>query len=125
MNQVELSEEQSSIVVRFLEKVRSHQGVSADDIRLLPHNNQTLFEELEDELSNRIKHVGKTYSGVKMVHFCKNTACENEIANYGLPRNFGSIVFWKFVEPMIIEAREKLGIQYIFRFAADMSYDKN
>lgn len=124
VSQSDLTEEQAKNVDSFIEKVRSHQGVSVDDIKLLPHKNQAQFEELEAELSHNIKHVGKTYSGVEMVHFCKNNACDDEIASYGLPRDFGKIVFWKFIVPKIIEARDNLGIQYFFLFAADMSNDK-
>lgn len=124
VKQSDLTDEQYKAVARFLEKVRTHQGVSIDDLKLLPKKNETLFEELEAELNHEITHVGKTYSGIELVHFCKNNACDELIRGFGLPRNFGEVVFWKFVVPKIVEARERIGIQYFFLFAADMSYER-
>lgn len=121
VSQSDLTSDQMKAVGHFLEKVRTHQGVSIEDLKLLPKKNESLFEELEAELNHEITHVGKTYSGIEMVHFCKNNACDDVIREMGLPRNFGEVVFWKFVVPKILEAREGIGIQYFFLFAADMS----
>lgn len=124
VSQLDLTSEQKKAVAKFLEKVRTHQGVSIEDIKLLPQKNEALFKELEAELNHEIAHVGKTYSGIELVHFCKNNSCDDIIRAFGLPRNFGEIVFWKFIVPKIVEARERVGIQYFFLFAADMSKER-
>lgn len=121
ISQSDLTEEQVVAIRGFLEKVRTHKGVTKEDLARLPQKNKSLFEELETELNQNITHVGKTYSGVELVHFCKNNAYDKEIANFSLPRNFGEVVFWKFIAPKIVAARKLIGIQYFFLFAADMT----
>lgn len=117
----DLTDEQVRALRGFLEKVRTHKGVTKKDLERLPQGNKSLFEELESELNQNITHVGKTYSGVELVHFCKNNAQDEAIKGFGLPRNFGEVVFWKFIVPKIMKARELIGIQYLFLFAADMT----
>lgn len=117
----DLTKDQMKALNGFLEKVRTHKGVTKEDLEQLPQGNKSLFEELESELNLNITHVGKTYSGVELVHFCKNNAMDEVIRNFRLPRNFGEVVFWKFIVPKIVEARELIGIQYFFLFAADMT----
>lgn len=121
ISQHDLTESQARALIDFLEKVRTHKGVTKEDLERLPQKNKSLFDELETELNQNITHVGKTYSGVELVHFCKNDAHDKEIKDLGLPRNFGEVVFWKFIVPKIVEARERIGIQYFFLFAADMT----
>lgn len=121
ISQHDLTENQVRALMGFLEKVRTHKGVTKEDLERLPQRNQTLFEELEAELNHNITHVGKTYSGVELVHFCKNNTYDELIRGLGLPRNFGEVVFWKFIVPKIVEARKLIGIQYFFLFAADMT----
>lgn len=121
VSQQDLTDEQVQALMNFLEKVRTHKGITKEDLERLPQKNQSLFEELEEELNQNITHVGKTYSGVELVHFCKNNAYDELIKGLGLPRNFGEIVFWKFIVPKIVEARQLIGIQYFFLFAADMT----
>lgn len=121
ISQHDLTEDQVRAFMGFLEKVRTHKGVTKEDLERLPQKNKSLFEELEEELNQNITHVGKTYSGVELVHFCKNNAHDEVIRDLGLPRNFGEVVFWKFIVPKIVEARKLIGIQYFFLFAADMT----
>ena len=121
ISQQDLTEGQVQALSGFLEKIRTHKGVTKEDLMSLPQRNKSLFEELEEELNQNITHVGKTYSGVELVHFCKNNACDELIRGFGLPRNFGEVVFWKFIVPKIVVAKELIGIQYFFLFAADMT----
>ena len=66
-------------------------------------------------------HVGKTYSSIELVHFCTNNACDKIWENFDFPHSIGIVIFWHFIVNKIIEARNILGIQYLFLFAADLS----
>ena len=37
------------------------------------------------------------------------------------PQSLGAVVFWGFTVPIIEEIRQKVGCQYLFLFAADLS----
>lgn len=37
------------------------------------------------------------------------------------PQSLGAVVFWGFVVPIIEDIRQKVGCQYLFLFAADLS----
>lgn len=105
----------------FLEKIRSHKGITKADLEQLPNNGSSLFEDLELELNKDITHVGKTYSAVELVHFCANDAVCNWWDHLQLPCSLGTLVFWHFIVPIVLQSRQLLGIQYFFLFAADLS----
>lgn len=68
----ELTEKQREGMTRFLEKIRTHKGVSKYDLDNLPKKMEQLFADLEKELSKEVTHVGRTYSSIELVHFCSN-----------------------------------------------------
>lgn len=119
----ELTNEQRRVLESFQEKIRSHKGITKHDLENLPRKKGKLFKDLEKELNKNITHVGKTYSGIELVHFCANNACDEIWEAYGLPHSIGIIIFWRFIVDKIIEARNILGIQYLFLFAADLSME--
>lgn len=80
-----------------------------------------MIADLKKELNKNDTHVGKTYSGIELVHFCANNACDDLWESFGLPHSIGVVMFWIFIVDKIIEARNILGIQYLFLFAADLS----
>ena len=69
-------------------------------------------------------HVGKTYSGIELVHFCANTSTDELWNSLSLPHPRGAVVFWNFVVPAILETVRWVGCQYLFLFAADLSDDQ-
>ncbi|MDE6337571.1 MAG: hypothetical protein K2L34_13480 [Muribaculaceae bacterium] len=117
----EFTEEQRAILNGLQEKIRSHKGITKLDLDNLPIKKEELFADLEKELNKNVTHVGKTYSGIELVHFCANNACDNLWESFGLPHSIGVVMFWIFIVDKIIEARNILGIQYLFLFAADLS----
>lgn len=116
-----LTETQQAALNRFQEKIRSHKGITKYDLDNLPVKKEELFADLERELDKNVTHVGKTYSGIELVHFCANNAFDGLWESYGLPHSIGVIMFWFFIVDKILEARKLLGIQYLFLFAADLS----
>lgn len=117
----DLTEKQRTDLNNFQEKIRSHKGITKFDLDNLPRKKEKLFADLERELSKNVTHVGKTYSGIELVHFCANNAFDDLWDRYEMPYSIGVVVFWYFIVNKIIEARKILGVQYLFLFAADLS----
>ncbi len=117
-----ISDELRAALNSVQEKIRSHKGITKLDLDKISKNTKAkLLADFEKELSKNVTHVGKTYSSIELVHFCANTDCTPIWESYGLPHSIGVIAFWKFVVDKILEARNILGIQYLFLFAADLS----
>ena len=125
LNDPDITDEQVVLFVKFLEKLRSHKGVTKSDLENLPQKDSTLLDDLEMELNNNITHVGKTYSAVELVHFCANDAYRDNWSLDMMEHTLGEVVYWKFVVPKVIEARRLMGVQYFYLFAADMSPDRD
>lgn len=105
----------------FLEKIRSHKGITKADLAQLPNRGGSLLEDLEMELNANITHVGKTYSAVELVHFCTNDDTRDWWDRLHMPCTLGTLVFWNHIVPIILQSRQLLGIQYFFLFAADLT----
>ena len=118
-----LSDSDKVIIEAVKEKVRSRKGLTKAELERIPKKNAKILEDLEQELNKNITHVGRTYSGVELVHFCANTATDDIWQNYGFPQARGSIVFWEYVVPVIMEVRQHVGCEFFFLFAADVSKD--
>ena len=117
----DLTDKQRADLNRFQEKIRSHKGITKFDLDNLPRKKEKLFADLEKEISKNVTHVGKTYSGIELVHFCTNNAFDDLWDRYEMPYSIGVVVFWYFIVNKIIETRKILGVQYLFLFAADLS----
>lgn len=119
-----LTEKQRRNMMSFQEKIRSHKGITKYDIDNLPNKKDELFRDLEKELNRNITHVGKTYSSIELVHFCKNDKYDDLWCDYAMPHPIGVVVFWKFVVEKILKIKDVIGIKYLFLFAADLSDDR-
>lgn len=117
----DLTDKQRADLNRFQEKIRSHKGITKFDLDNLPRKKEKLFADLEKEISKNVTHVGKTYSGIELVHFCTNNAYDDLWDRYEMPYSIGVVVFWYFIVNKILEIRKILGVQYLFLFAADLS----
>lgn len=117
----ELSDSDKMIIEAVKEKVRSRKGLTKAELERIPKKNAQILEDLEQELNKNITHVGKTYSGVELVHFCANNATDDIWKELNLPQARGAIVFWQFVVPVVLKVREYVGCEYFFLFAADVS----
>lgn len=125
LKSAEATDAQIQALSKFIEKIRSHKGITKEDLDSLPNKNNTLLEDLQQELNNNITHVGKTYSALELVHFCANDDTRGWWDSVDLPYGLGIIVFWMFIVPIIIDARKLIGVQYLFLFAADLSEDRD
>ena len=74
---------------------------------------------------NCTENVGATYSGIEIVQFCINERMREKWTSLAFPQKLGVVVFWKFIVPIIIKARELVGCQYLYLFAIDQSSDEN
>ena len=119
-----LTPEQRRDITDVMEKIRANKGVTKEDIHKLRQQKLDILEELEKEFNADIARVGKTFSGIEMVHFCSNSETDDSWENLGLPQLRGTVIFWYFVVPMVLEALKYVGCQYMFLFAADKSKDE-
>jgi len=119
-----LTSEQRRDITDVMEKIRANKGVTREDIHKLRQQKLDILEELEKEFNADIARVGKTFSGIELVHFCSNTEADDVWENFELPQLRGTIVFWYFVVPIVMEALKYVGCQYLFLFAADKSKDE-
>ena len=120
-----LTPQQKQDVAEIMEKIRASKGVTKDDLGKLPRQKLTILEELEKELNDDITRVGKTFSGIELVHFCSNNETDAIWDGLNLPQQRGTVIFWFFVVPVILGILKMVGCQYLFLFAADRSkYEK-
>ena len=119
-----LTPQQKQDVMEVMEKIRACKGVTKEDLHKLPQQKLDILSELEKELNDDIARVGKTFSGIELVHFCSNNETDDLWENFELPQLRGTIIFWYFVVPQILNALKYVGCQYVFLFAADKSKEE-
>jgi predicted house-cleaning noncanonical NTP pyrophosphatase (MazG superfamily) len=119
-----LTPEQRRDITDVMEKIRANKGVTKEDIHKLRQQKLDILEELEKEFNADIARVGKTFSGIELVHFCSNSDTDDSWENFALPQLRGTVIFWYFVVPMVMEALKYVGCQYLFLFAADKSKEE-
>lgn len=117
-----LSKEEKIQAGELIETIRSKKGIKREVVERLFHNGELDIDKL---FRGNQHQVGKTYSGVELVHFCMNDGFRDEWNRYNMPQPFGSIVFWHFVVPKVMEIMNIAGCEYLFLFAADLSEDEN
>ena len=117
----ELGAEDRKLIDVMREKLRTRKGITKADLKRLPKKGNSIFEDLEKEFNESITRVGQTFPAVELVHFCANDATEDLWKEMDVPQLLGSVVFWWFVVPIIEDVRKKVGCQYLFLFAADLS----
>lgn len=106
----------------LLETIRTKKGIKREMVEHLFHNGELDIEKL---FRGKQHQVGKTYSGIELVHFCINDGFREEWNKYDMPQPFGSVVFWHFVVPKVLNIMDIVGCEYLFLFAADLSEDEN
>lgn len=116
-----LSDSERQVIEAVKEKVRSRKGLTKAELERIPKKNSRILEDLELELNKNITHVGKTYSGLELVHFCANNTKDELWECYHLPQPRGAVIFWRFIVPIVLKVRELVGCEYLFLFAADLS----
>lgn len=81
-------------------------------------------KDLHKELNTKMKQVLHTHPAVELVEFCANENGRSAWKALGIDHKAGECIFWHHIVPKIQALREIVGCQYIYLFAADMSYDR-
>ena len=106
----------------LLEKARTKKGLKkmevARALRLSPDS-----AEISKIFGDNNKNVGKTFAGVEIVHCCVNDAYRTIWDRTGIQQKLGTVVFWQFIVPKVLELMKIVGCEYLFLFAADLSED--
>ena len=120
----ELTGEEAAIINKFREKLRSHKGLTKKEIEQIPKKGTTILEDLEREIGENVTHVGSTFSGIELVHFCANDNTRSYWDELVEGQKLGVVVFWEFVVREVLETMKHVGCQYLFLFAADKTEDE-
>ena len=119
------NKDELSVVEEIKEKLRSMKGLTKADLERIPKKGITVFDDLEKEFNENITHVGATYAGIELVHFCANEGMQDKIQSLNLGRRIGVVVFWQFVVDAVLEIMKHIGCEYLYLFAADQSKDED
>lgn len=122
--QGDMTQDEMSIVNNIKEKLRSHKGLSKQEIDTIPKKGASVLDDLEKEINDNITHVGSTFSGVELVHFCTNDLTRSFWDEEVMVQKLGVVIFWKFIVAEIMEVMKHVGCQYLFLFAADQTADE-
>lgn len=115
-----LSEENKKAIASILENVRTKKGIKKEDVARVLHLPED-SEEFSKIFGKNLKNVGKTFSGVEIVHFCANDAHREVWNSFNFPQNMGTTIYWYFIVPKIQELMQIAGCEYVFLFAADLT----
>lgn len=118
-----VNEEEKLLLGSLLEKTRSKRGLKKVDIARILHKSKEV-EAVERMSDGNVKNVGKTYSGIELVHFCANDGKRDKWVEYGITQKLGTVVFWHLVVPIVQDAMRLVGCEYLYLFAADMTEDE-
>lgn len=116
------SEDKKEVIKELLESFRSKKGLTKKSLERVFRADEVTIDEI---FKGNQRHVGKTYSGVEIVHFCINDGYRDKWEALNMPQRLGSIIFWKFIIPQVKCLLEIVGCEYIFLFAADLSEDES
>lgn len=90
--------------------------------------NSILLDE-KCEGNRPIYKVHKSFSGIELVHFCKNDNIPNSVNtewdSFFPTKTMGSVLFWKFVVPLVLDIRKNVGCKFLYLFAADPESDQD
>ena len=120
----DISQEDSIVIDKVLEEIRSRKGVLKEDLKKITKKNQSI-DDFEKVFKDDADKVGATFSGIEIVQFCSNEDNLVYWKKYGVNQKLGVVVFWQFIVPIIIKIKELIGCEYLFLFAADDSEDEN
>lgn len=116
------SEDKKEVIKELLESFRSKKGLTRESLGRVFSADEVTIDKI---FKGNQRHVGKTYSGVEIVHFCINDGYRDKWEALNMPQRLGSIIFWKFIIPQVKCLLEIVGCEYIFLFAADLSEDES
>lgn len=117
-----LSDDDRKELEQIVELLRSKKGLQREQVADVLHKNVSDIDI--NKLFRPGQHnVGKTYSGVELMHFCANDQFHDEWPLKDV-KPLGAVIFWQFVVPQVINIMEIVGCEYLFLFAADLTDDE-
>lgn len=117
-----ISEADRKELEQIVELLRTKKGVQRKQVADVLHKNTNDIDI--DKLFRPGQHnVGKTYSGVELMHFCANDQYHSDWALKDV-KPLGAVIFWQFVVPRVVHIMEMVGCEYLFLFAADLTADE-
>ena len=117
-----ISDDDRKELEQILELLRTKKGVRRERVADVLHKNVTDID-LNKLFRPGQHNVGKTYSGVELMHFCANDLYHDEWPLKNI-KPLGAVVFWQFIVPQVINIMEIVGCEYLFLFAADGFTDR-
>ena len=118
------SEEDRKLIREIRESVRTSKGISKAELEKIQKKNNKAIADMEKVFTENLQRVGQTYAGVEVVQFCANEKYREFFDSLDFFPQFGAVVFWQFLVPIVLEVRKIIGCQYLFLFAADTSDDE-
>lgn len=116
----DISDDDRALIDSLLENLRSRKGLLKSDFdKISRGKGSKIFDEIQNEFKDNIMRVGKTFSAVELVHFCRNDEYGDLWESLGLNNKIGTVVFWHFIVPKIAELKKIVGCEFVFLFAAD------
>lgn len=126
---------QSKKALNLLIKKKQKLGHSSPDIALLRADLEQEIDGIKNRLKRWIeldvedekhKRVGKTFSGIEIVHFCINKDAQEEWEKlgFGEKNRIGLTIFWTKIIPIILKVRDLIGVDFLYLFAADTTEDR-
>lgn len=117
-----ISEADRKELEQIVELLRTKKGVQRKQVAKVLNKNTNDIDF--DKLFRPGQHnVGKTYSGVELMHFCANDQYYSDWALKDI-KPLGAVIFWQFIVPQVINIMEIVGCEYLFLFAADLTDDE-
>ncbi len=120
----EIDESMKKSIESIQESIRTKKGLQKARILEQLHGSMAK-EEIEQLFGDEQKTVGKTFSGIEIVHFCANDRYREQWNKLGVGKKMGAVVFWHFIVPKILKILDVVGCEYVFLFAADLTSDEH
>jgi hypothetical protein len=118
-----IDNDQKKSIEVIQESIRTKKGLKKTQVMELLRG--VARDEIDKLFGDEQRTVGKTFSGIEIVHFCANDDCRGQWDALGLKKKIGAVVFWHFIVPKILEVLNVIGCEYIFLFAADLTPDEH
>lgn len=101
-------------------------GIDFETVRSIVQNPEykNYKKDVREEPTEDIHRVLEVFSGIELKLFGNNAKAKDLWNSFNMPRKMGETLFWKFLIPKIEEARNLIGIEYLYLFAADQTSDE-
>lgn len=116
--------EYRAVLSSLLESTRTKKAMKQADVAYFLGKDPKDID-VRDFVENGVKNVGKTFSGLEIVHFCANDKYRYYWNSLHIGKSLGSVVFWHFIVPIVNEVMKCVGCEYLFLFAADLTLNEH